>query len=946
MVNLLSKLFTTTPDKVAGKLKPLADATAKLEAQVKALSDEDLRAKTAEFRKHYRDGEDLDDLLPEAFACVREASRRTTGMRHYDVQVMGGSVLHQGNIAEMKTGEGKTLVATLPLFLNAIPGEGAHLVTVNDYLARRDTQWMGPVYHALGMTVGCLQHEASYVYDPTYTSGTPAMSHLRPVTRREAYAADITYGTNHEFGFDYLRDNMVVDANQRVQRGLAYAIVDEVDYILIDEARTPLIISGPAQESTQVYATVAGLVPRLKLGEDFETDEKTRGVTLLEPGIDKMEAWLRVPNLYAPENVLLVHHIENALKAQVHYRKDREYVVQNGEVIIVDEFTGRLMAGRRWSDGLHQAVEAKEGLKVQQETITYATITLQNYFRMYKKLAGMTGTGLTEAEEFQKIYGLDVMPVPTHRPMIRTDHPDYIFVDEKGKWKAIARDIKAEHDKGRPMLIGTTSIEKSEMLSAMLRREGITCEVLNAKQHEREAQVVAQAGRIGAVTVATNMAGRGTDIILGGNTDSLIADELRKHGETTEDAEPDLLQKARDEVMARWKEEHDKVVAMGGLFVLGTERHEARRIDNQLRGRAGRQGDPGTSRFYVALDDDLMRRFGGERVKGIMSWAGIKEDEAIENSMVSKAMENAQQKVEAQNFEIRRYLVAYDDVVNKHRDVIYSERNKILSGADLKANILEMLEKELRAVMAAKLAGRDADEWDVEGLAAELKAIFPLPDHLQADKLETMAKEEIESAVLEHAHTLYEEREQLFTPQNMRLMERLVMLRIIDTHWVMHLTTMEGLRQSVGMQGVGQRDPLVSYRTEGHQSFESLLTNIQRDIARTIFQTAITVQQGEAPKQPTGNGKASGTPRQQAHQPEAPKAAPSQPAPQAAQAPRANGPSPRPISTTPQSPMTRVVGPDRNRQPVAAGAPKVGRNDPCPCGSGKKYKKCHGAGGA
>ncbi|MSQ11876.1 MAG: preprotein translocase subunit SecA [Dehalococcoidia bacterium] len=921
MVLGLSKLFSVTPEKVAAKLRPQAELVNKFEPALQRLSDEELRAKTAEFRKRLADGELLDILLPEAFACVREASRRTTGMRHFDVQIMGGIVLHEGKIAEMRTGEGKTLVATLPLYLSALTGQGAHLVTVNDYLARRDVQWMGPIYHTLGVTVGCLQHESAFVYDSQVTAENPSMRRLRSVPRRQAYAADITYGTNHEFGFDYLRDNMVIDASQQVQRKQVYAIVDEVDYILIDEARTPLIISGPAQESTDVYQTVARLVPRLQRKEDpedeeaegdFTVDEKHRGVALLDSGIDKMERALGIVNLYAPENGLLVHHVENALKAMVLFRKDRDYVVTNGEIIIVDEFTGRLMPGRRWSDGLHQAVEAKEGLKVRQETVTYATITLQNYFRMYKKLAGMTGTAMTEAEEFAKIYRLEVLPIPTHHPMVRKDHSDYIFTTEKGKWKALAKEIAAQNKTGRPILVGSTSIEKSELLSDVLRREGVPCEVMNAKQHEREAIIVAQAGRIGGVTVATNMAGRGTDIILGGNLDGLVREELRKKGFTEETAPADLLAKVHKDATARWGQEHEQVVKMGGLLVLGTERHEARRIDNQLRGRTGRQGDPGESRFYVALDDDLMRRFGGDRIKSIMNWAGFKEDEALENSMVSKAMESAQSKVEAHNFEIRKQLVSYDDVVNRHRDVIYGERGKIIGGADLKANVLDMVEKELKQQIAQHLTGLDASDWDVDGLEREFRIIFPLPEHLTADRLAELGREDLEQAILEHARTFYEQREQAIGPETTRTLERLVMLRVIDTHWVEHLTNMEALRQGIGMHSAGQRDPLVAYRTEGHESFERLLERMQRDIVRTIYHAVIEVPQVQVA--PAEQRKSVAAQRQ-----------------------------PVRAQVVKPSPMAALAGkrvPGGQAQPVVAGN-KVGRNDPCPCGSGKKYKRCH-----
>jgi preprotein translocase subunit SecA len=897
VIGVLGKLLGTPHQRAIRALMPLVQRVNALEPAFQALSPAGLRAKGEEFRKRCAQGESLDSLLPEVFAAVREAARRTIGLRHFDVQVMGGIVLHQGKVAEMKTGEGKTLVATLAASLNALPGKGVHVVTVNDYLARRDTQWMGPVYHALGLTVGCLQHEASYLYDPTYTTDNPSLRHLRPVSRREAYQADITYGTNHEFGFDYLRDNMAVDLSQVVQRGLHYAIVDEVDYILIDEARTPLIISGPAQESTELYYTMARLVPRLKMGEDYTVDEKHRTVALTEQGMSKMERWLNVGNLYEPGNYALTHYIENALRALLFYRRDRDYVVKDGQIVIVDEFTGRLMEGRRWADGLHQAVEAKEGLKVRQETITYATITLQNYFRMYAKLAGMTGTAATEAEELYKIYGLDVVVIPTHKPMIRQDFPDVVFKTEKAKWEAVVREIEECHRRGQPVLVGTTSIEKSEKLSAMLQRKGIPHQVLNAKHHEREAQIVAQAGRLGAVTVATNMAGRGTDIILGGNPEGLLAEALRREGYTLDNAPPPLLEKTRARVLAQWKEEHDKVVALGGLHVIGTEKHEARRIDNQLRGRAGRQGDPGSSRFFVSLEDDLLRRFGGERIKTLMNWAGIPEDQPLESRLVSRAIENAQVRVEAYNFEIRKYLVEFDDVVNKHRDVIYGERRKILAGADLKANILSMVEEEVRGICSLYLPGKDPEGWDLDALTQEMRTLFPLPPDLQKEALGALSREEIEERLVSYARSLYEERERAMGPDAMRLLERLVLLRTIDVHWVEHLTAMENLRQGIGLHAYGQRDPLVAFKTEGHRMFQGLLARIRRDVARSIYHYTLTLQrQGSPPRQ-----------------------------------------------TPPPSPMGKVARPPR-REAVAVGH-KVGRNDPCPCGSGKKYKKCHGANG-
>jgi preprotein translocase subunit SecA len=690
MLKWLSNLLDSN-EKELRRLQPLLDRINSLEPEFEKLADAELRAKTEEFRARLADGESLEEILPEAYAAVREAAKRTIRQRHFDVQLMGGIVLHQGKIAEMKTGEGKTLVATLPLYLNCLTGQGCHLVTVNDYLARRDCHWMGPIYHALGVSVASInaqqtadQTAPSYIYDPDYESEDQRWKFLRPVTRRQACEADITYGTNNEFGFDYLRDNMVWDLSQCVQRPLNYAIVDEVDNILIDEARTPLIISGAAEEATQRYYTFARLVSQVKKDEDYSVDERTRATHLTETGMTKMERMLKregllkAPDLYDPSNYFLTQYLESALKAHALFRRDRDYVVKDGQVIIVDEFTGRLMFGRRYSEGLHQAIEAKERVKIQRESVTLATITFQNYFRMYQKLAGMTGTAATEAEEFHKIYNLEVVIIPTNKPLIRAEHPDQIYKDEKAKFAAVAREVSQLHDQGRPVLIGTTSIEKSELLSDLLRRNGIPHQVLNAKHHEKEAAIIAQAGRLKAVTVATSMAGRGVDIILGGTPDGCAE--------------------------AEWQEEHKKVVELGGLHIVGTEHHEARRIDNQLRGRAGRQGDPGSSRFYASLEDEIVRRFGGDRVQGLMQWAGMDENTPIEHSMVNRAMTNAQVQTEGHHFNTRKHLVEYDDVINKHREVIYAERRKILSGADLKANIISMVQDEIHSLVARHLS--------------------------------------------------------------------------------------------------------------------------------------------------------------------------------------------------------------------------------------------------
>jgi preprotein translocase subunit SecA len=887
MLKWLGSLIDSN-EKELRRLEPVVDQINSLEPDFQKLSDAELRAKTEEFKARLKNGETLDDILPEAFAAVREASRRTIGERHFDVQLMGGMVLHHGKIAEMKTGEGKTLVATLPLYLNALIGEGCHLVTVNDYLARRDAYWMGPIYHALGLTVasiyptqGPTEQLPALLYDPDYMNEKDTRwPHFRPVNRRQAYAADITYGTNNEFGFDYLRDNMAIDLSQCAQRTLNYAIVDEVDNILIDESRTPLIISGSAEEATNKYYTFARLVPQLKKDEDYTVEEKERQTYLTDPGMTKMEKWLRhdgllkAPSLYDPANYSLTQYLENALKAHVLFRRDRDYMVKDGQVIIVDEFTGRLMFGRRYSEGLHQAIEAKEKVKIQRESVTLATITFQNYFRLYKKLAGMTGTAATEAEEFHKIYKLEVVVIPTNKSMIRIDNPDQIYKDEETKFKAVAREIETLHQQDRPVLVGTVSIEKSELLSDLLKRRGVPHQVLNAKQHEKEAAIIAQAGRTGAVTVATNMAGRGVDIILGGKK----PDEPRREDFQDEQEWQKEHQKWQEECR-EWQKQHDKVIELGGLHVVGTERHEARRIDNQLRGRSGRQGDPGGSRFYVSLEDDVVRRFGGDRVKGFMDWAGFDENTPIEHSMVSKAIENAQVKVEGFHFDIRKHLVDFDDVVSKHREVIYAERRKILEGADLKTNIMSMVREEIEKLVAASCS-HDAMESDFTGLIEELATIFPVPPEINPKTLSQMRLDEISDKLIQHAEQLYEQREKEIGSNDMRIVERLVMLRAIDSLWKDHLTEMDHLRQQASLYAMRQIEPIVVYKKEGHAFFESLIAGIQHDVVHSIF--TVTIQKRETPAQ---------------------------------------------------------------RQPQKVAVPvgkKVGRNEPCPCGSGKKYKHCCG----
>jgi preprotein translocase subunit SecA len=884
------KLFGGSGDsneKVIKRLQPTVDKINALEPDFKKLNDEELRAKTEEFKKRLKDGETLDELLPEAFAAVREAAWRTLGKRHFDVQLMGGIVLHQGKIAEMKTGEGKTLVATLPLYLNSLTGEGCHLVTVNDYLARRDPYWMGPVFHALGVTVASIypmqkadDHTPSLLFDPDYDSGVEndAWKHFKPVTRQEAYKADITYGTSSEFGFDYLRDNMSIDTARCVQRPLNYAIVDEVDNLLIDEARTPLIISAPDMEAGQKYQIFARLIQRLTPEEDYEIKLKERIAELTDEGFAKMETLIAREGLlksggglYDPENADLMRHMRNALNAREFYKRDHQYVVKDGEVIIVDEFTGRMMHGRRYSEGLHQAIEAKEGVKIQQESRTYATITIQNYFRMYNKLSGMTGTAVTEAEEFHKIYELEVVVIPTNKSLAREDFADQIYKDIESKFKAVVREVDEVKKTGRPVLIGTVSIEKSEYLSEMLKRKGIKHEVLNAKQHEKEANIIAEAGKPGAVTVATNMAGRGVDIILGGK-------------------EPD---DANSNDWQEWKKRHDQVIELGGLHVVGTERHEARRIDNQLRGRAGRQGDPGSSRFFVSLEDDIMKRFGGDRIKGIMNTMGLDENTPIENKLISRSIENAQIRVEGYHFDIRKHLVEYDDVINKQREIIYGERRKIISGADLKANILSLVEKDIKNIVDANCNGYDMEE-AAGSIVNEVGAILPLSPDINTETLSKLSTEEMRDNLIDYSKELYDRRETEIGPENMRLLERLLMLRTIDTAWVEHLTAMEYMRQGIGLQAMAQRDPLVAYKQQSHEMFDDLMASIQNGVVHAIYR--MTVKKGAPPPQPVNV-------------------------------------------------MARATGEDKESKTQKApkvGGKTIGRNDPCPCGSGKKFKKCCG----
>ena len=959
MLKLFSRVVDSNEREIR-RLEPLVEQANALEPEYRALSDDDLRGRTALFRERLREeigdlvlpaearpasGEDdeselvggdparrrerrreqrkremdeinaaLEKLVPEAFAAVREAMQRALGKRHYDVQLVGGIVLHRGTIAEMKTGEGKTFVAPLAAYLNALAGQGVHVVTVNDYLAKRDAQWIGAVFHRLGMEVGSIQHEAAYVFDPEYAATDERLRDLRPVTRREAYAADVTYGTNNEFGFDYLRDNLVADLNLRVQRGHFFAIVDEVDNILIDEARTPLIISGQGEQSTDRYTQFARLVPRLKVEEDYIIDEKFRQVAITEIGTDKMERMLGVANLF-DDDFGMARHLEQALKAEALYKRDRDYVVKDGEVVIVDEFTGRLMPGRRWSEGLHQAVEAKEGVRIQSESRTLATVTFQNYFRMYRKLAGMTGTAETEAEEFHKIYALEVVVVPTHVPMIRDDFADLVYAAQKAKWEAVADEIAEEHEKGRPVLVGTISVEVSEMLSDLLKRRGIKHNVLNAKFHEREAEIVAQAGRSGAVTIATNMAGRGTDILLGGNPDMLAAELLHQQGTNVLEATPEQMIAAQAEAEVTCADDYERVVALGGLHIVGTERHEARRIDNQLRGRAGRQGDPGSSRFYLSLEDDLMRRFASDRVQGLMKTVGFTDDMALESGIVSRTIEGAQTRVEGYNFDLRKHVVQYDDVINLQRETIYGERDHILSAEDLSGTVLELVSAEIRA-MVSEFTADDPSEWNRDGLKAQMHGMIP---NLTADELAVIDggrdAEAVADALIEAAEASYVRRQEELG-EAMAGQNRIVLLRVIDSLWVEHLTAVDDMRRSIGLRAYSQRDPLNEFKVEAFRMFDELKGMIRRDVARTIFRVTVVRQPAAAP--PT---------RMVESRPDLSGSGPAVSAGSAGAAASASA---------------TAVARGGNGQPARA-ATKIGRNDPCYCGSGKKYKRCHGA---
>lgn len=876
MLKFFNELWDTNLREVKNLRKRIVTIN-ELEPEFIKLSDEQLRAKTTEFKERLAAGETLDDLLPEAFATVREAAKRTLKQRHFDVQLMGGIVLHEGKIAEMKTGEGKTLVATLPVYLNALTGKGVHVVTVNDYLARRDSDWMGRIYRFLGLSVGVILHS------------------LTAEERRVAYHSDITYGTNNEFGFDYLRDNMAFSVDEMVQRELNYAIVDEVDSILIDEARTPLIISGQAEESTDLYYKFARIAPKLRSEEDYTVDEKAHTVAITEEGVAKVEQMIGVENLYDDQNTDLVHHLNQALKAKELMKRDRDYVVKDGEVIIVDEFTGRLMFGRRYSEGLHQAIEAKEGVKIENESQTLATITFQNYFRMYNKLAGMTGTAETEEAEFRKIYNLPVTVMPTNLDMVRADHPDVIYKTESGKFKAVVDEIVTVHETGRPVLVGTISIEKSEVLSGMLKRRGIPHQVLNAKYHEKEAEIIAQAGRSGSVTIATNMAGRGTDIVLGGNDEFLARDILRSRGIEPEQATDEEYQMTLQEALKITEADHQKVITAGGLHIIGTERHESRRIDNQLRGRSGRQGDPGSSRFFVAMEDDLMRLFGGEMITGLMERLGWTEDMPIEHSAIAKRIETAQRKVESRNFEIRKHVLDYDDVLNKQREIIYELRRKLLFGEDIHEKVLEMFDDVIRQLMEVYTNEKVVpEEWDLEGL---LHALYTNILPQQAISLEEIARanyEELHDIIHSRALEVYEDKEAAIGTEYLREIERRVMLQTIDTNWMSHLEAMDDLKEGIGLRAYAQNDPLVAYKIEAYQMFKEMRDNINEEVVRMLSKFQLVSEEKIVKK-----------------------------------------PKIRNIATNLNEDGTSAI------QQRTVGK-KVGRNDPCPCGSGKKYKKCCG----
>jgi preprotein translocase subunit SecA len=1032
-MRFLSRFFDTN-DRELSRIQPLIDATNELEPEYEGLSDTEIReridviradileaaapeepsedelehpdverrrdlAKARRKRENERLGKALDAVVPDVFAAGREAMKRTLGMRQYDVQLMGAMVLHQGRIAEMRTGEGKTLIPTLAALLNGLSGRGAHVVTVNDYLARRDAQWMGPVFHFLGVSVGVITHDTSYLFEPGHPTTDERLINLRPVTRREAYAADVTYGTNNEFGFDYLRDNMVDTLEQRVQRERAFAIVDEVDNILIDEARTPLIISGQAEESADLYFTFARLVPRLKErpegaedGGDYFLDLKDKAVSPTEQGVEKIEQLLGVENLYDADP-RLARHFDSALKAHALYKRDRDYIVDDGEIVIVDEFTGRKMPGRRWSEGLHQAVEAKEGLRVQRESRTLATITFQNYFRLYDKLAGMTGTAMTEAEEFHKIYALEVVAIPTHRPMIRDDYPDLVYKNEAGKFNALIDEIEEMTQAGRPVLVGTVSVEKSEVLSTLLKRRGIKHDTLNAKFHEKEAGVVAQAGRTSAVTIATNMAGRGTDIKLGGDPAGLASEILHKKGLNPAEVDKETYDAALEE--ARWVTDldHEKVVEAGGLHIIGTERHESRRIDNQLRGRAARQGDPGSSRFYLSLDDELMKRFASERVAGLMERLGLEDDTPIESKLVSRTIESAQTRVEGFNFDIRKRVVEFDDVINKQRETIYAERDKVLRNEDLTETVRTFLDDEVEALGDTYLSSMSPSEWNLEGLSVALRAMGLAEAGTSEDDLDDAAQSR--ETLMEHMRSLVDgaldERQERHGEEVWGQVERFVLLRTIDSLWVEHLTELDDMRRGIGLRGYAQQDPLNEFRKEAYRLYEELSGLIRHQVATTIFRVTVRVEPQTmplpGPGQPARPGAGDPSGQQHVHPdgtvhdgpahdgsvpagagswtdaagpglaaaaalaaagatatrgPLAPgQAAMRKPSTSADEAVR--GLPADPMKGARETPGDAAVTGGSARPGYTPSGARIGRNEACWCGSGQKYKKCHGA---
>ncbi|MGV8146887.1 MAG: preprotein translocase subunit SecA [Alkaliphilus sp.] len=889
MKKLFEKVFGSYSSRELKKLEKRVEEIENLASTYENMSEEELKNKTEHFRERLKNNEALDDILPEAFATVREAAWRVLGMKHYWVQLQGGIILHEGRIAEMKTGEGKTLAATLPVYLNALSGKGVHVVTVNDYLAKRDQEWMGKVYNYVGLTVGCIVHG------------------MNAEQRREAYGSDITYGTNNEFGFDYLKGNMVIYEREMTQRELNFAIVDEVDSILVDEARTPLIISGDGDKTTKMYTIADQFVRTLKIEKDYTVDEKANSVMLTEEGVEKTERAFAIENLSDIANMEISHHVTQALKGHNLMKRDKEYVVKDGEVVIVDDFTGRLMFGRRYSSGLHQAIEAKERLNVRRESKTLATITFQNYFRMYNKLAGMTGTAKTEEEEFLAIYGMDVVEIPTNDPIIRDDMADSIYKNETGKFGAVAEEIAEKYAKGQPVLVGTISIEKSEEIAKILKKKGIKHEVLNAKQHEREAEIVAQAGREGSITIATNMAGRGTDIMLGGNPEFLAMKEMKKRKYSdeilvqvtgyahTNDEELIAAKKTYEDLHKDFKvetsKEHARIVELGGLHIIGTERHESRRIDNQLRGRSGRQGDPGSSRFFISLQDDLMRLFGGDKMHGLVDKLGLKDDEAIEHGMMSKSIENAQKKIEGRNFGIRKHVLQYDDVMNKQRTIIYGERKKVLAGENMHDHLMNMLDNIVDASISMYTAGITyPEEWDLVGLEEHLHGIFLPKGNLKFERIEDLTLGELKDRIIDRAKSVYREKETQFTQERMREIERVILLQVIDSRWMEHIDAMDQLKQGIGLRAIGQEDPVRAYQMEGFDMFQEMINNIQEETIKYLFSI----------------DKVVGVERKRMANP------------------------------------TEAIQGRRNKTVTAIKEKTVGRNEPCPCGSGKKYKKCCG----